>query len=250
MGDEKDIDNNIDANINDGSKGVSDTTESNIEDEKSSKKSDAKAEDQGDKSDDKQTDDFKDDGEEPLPRHKINSRYAQMRIAEKKAKGKDSQAKNEDNNASDDDNDSSDELDEDYDLTPEDEKNIEKYLKKIGIIDKLNEVDSQKEASLIKEFFSDEENKVFLPFKDKIERFSKNPLRQNTPLKAIAWEVAGPHLIKLGAQKQKEADKKAKENGSGGGSQASSTTSKKKVEDMNDKEFNEYLLEIQQRPRN
>ena len=252
MGEEnKDIDNNIDANIkDDASKSDSDTKETIDAGDESAKKSDAKAEDQGDKSEDKQTEDFKDDGEDPLPRHEINRRYAQVRIAKKEAKSKESKDKNEDNNANDYDNIDSDDIsDEDYDLTPEDEKNIEKYLKKIGIIDKLAEVDQQKETSLLKEFFSDKENDIFLPFKDKIERFSKNPLRQNIPLKAMAWEVAGPHLLKLGAQKQKEADKKAKENGSGGGSQASSTTTKKKVEDMTDKEFSEYLLEIQQRPR-
>lgn len=251
MGEEKkDIDNNIDANIkDDASKSESDTKEVDVAGDESAKKSDAKAEDQGDKGEDKQTEDFKDDGEDPLPRHEINRRYAQLRIAKKEAKNKESQAKNEDNNAYDDNQYDDNMSDDDYDLTPEDEKNIEKYLKKAGIIDRLAEVDQQKEATLLKEFFSDEENKVFLPFKDKIERYSKNPLRQNIPLKAIAWEVAGPHLIKLGAQKQKEADKKAKENGSGGGSQASSTTTKKKVEDMTDKEFNEYLLEIQQRPR-
>jgi hypothetical protein len=243
MGD-KNIDNNIDSNIdsNVDESENEDEAGSGSEEEQDEKSDDGSSgsEDDGQGKDDKKSeeksdDEFKDDGEEPLGRHKKNDRYAKMRIAKKEAKKKDTSEDDEEDNSE----------DEDDDLGEDEEKVIQKYFKKHGYDEKFKEVDTQKEQSMLSEFLSKPENKMFAPFKDKIWRISQHPTRKNLPFSSVAWEVAGPHLLKMGAQLQKQADEKAKSKSSGGTqSKSSSDGGYKPVEQMSDKEFQAYLLDI------
>lgn len=242
MGD-KNIDNNIDSNIdsnvdeseNENEAGAisEEELDETSEDESSETEDDGQGED--DKKSEEEADDFKDDGEEPLPRHVKNDRYAKMRIAKKEAKKKDQSDPEEDENS---------EEDED-DLSEDEEKVIQKYFRKHGYDEKFKEVDTQKEQSMLNDFLSKPENKIFAPFKDKIWRISQHPTRKNLPFASVAWEVAGPHLIKMGAKLQKQADEKAKSKSSGGTqAKASSDGGYKPVDQMTDKEFQAYLLDI------
>jgi hypothetical protein len=46
----------------------------------------------------------------------------------------------------------------------------------------------------------------------------QHPSRRALPIKSIFYEVAGDKLIKIGAERAKQADKKAKDSQTGGGS--------------------------------
>lgn len=55
------------------------------------------------------------------------------------------------------------------------------------------------------------------PYKAKVERWMKHPSRRHLPVSSIFFEVAGEHLMRIGATRARKADQKAKETQMGGG---------------------------------
>src|SRR5690606_2976074 len=70
------------------------------------------------------------------------------------------------------------------------------------------------------------DNPDFKPFEAKAKRFALHPSRANVPIKSIFYEVAGDKLLKIGADRKKAADDKAKKGRTGGGNANGSDTSK------------------------
>ena len=96
----------------------------------------------------------------------------------------------------------------DEEVSPDDEKVVEKVIeKKYG--DYFREMDEEKEAAEINGFIA--QNPEFKPYETKIRKFASHPSRRHIPINAIAYEVAGPDLMRLGAERAKKADEKAKE---------------------------------------
>ena len=62
------------------------------------------------------------------------------------------------------------------------------------------------------------ENPDFKPFEAKARRYMQHPSRRQMPIKSIFYEVAGDKLLKIGADRSKAADEKAKGTQTGGGS--------------------------------
>jgi hypothetical protein len=135
--------------------------------------------------------------------------------------------------------------DQDEDLTPEESAKFEKFVaKRYGKhFEKVEEfakkdyegsVDSE-----VDDFISKDPNgKHFEPYKDKIKNWAKHPTRKNLPISTIAYEIAGPELLKLGAKMAAEADAEAAEGDSPGSSSRKSTEGgKKSFWDMTPEEF-------------
>jgi hypothetical protein len=121
----------------------------------------------------------------------------------------------------------------DDDVNPEDEAMINKVVAKnfAPIIDKTIAADDEKE---IGSFLA--ENPDFKPYETKVRRFMQHPSRRQLPIESIFYEVAGPALIKLGADRQKLADEKAKNTQTGGGSNRGGEGGKT-IADLTEAEF-------------
>jgi hypothetical protein len=155
----------------------------------------------------KDTHSGEDDGLEPLQRKRLSKQDFIIRRQQKKlAKGL---AKDE----------GEQEIDEvetdDSEIAPEDEALITKVVAKrfAPIIDKSLADDDNREVSTFLE-----ENPDFKPFEAKARRFMQHPSRRSLPIKSIFYEVAGDALIRIGAERQRVADLRAKESQTGGGS--------------------------------
>ena len=160
---------------------------------------------------DTQKDDDEDDGAEPPVKPRLSKQ--DFIIGRQKAKiaktAKADDDKGGDNGKGDDDGKDDDEV------APEDEALITKVVSKqfAPIIDKSLKADDDQEVSA---FLS--ENPDFKPFEAKARRYMQHPSRRNLPIKSIFYEVAGDKLLKIGAERQKAADVKAKDSQTGGGS--------------------------------
>ena len=62
------------------------------------------------------------------------------------------------------------------------------------------------------------ENPDFAPFAPKVERWMKHPSRRHLPVSTIFAEVAMDNMMKIGADRARAADAKAKQTQAGGGS--------------------------------
>lgn len=91
-------------------------------------------------------------------------------------------------------------------------------------------------------------NPVFAPFRKKIERFWQHPSRRNLPYSTVAYEVAGPELMKLGAKVSKRADVSARANGSAAGGSARTSGGKMTAEQIRSMPNAEFEA-LQQRVR-
>jgi hypothetical protein len=167
-----------------------------------------------DTSKDDDTKDDEDDGEEPETRRpKTNAEWAAWRQSQKDKKSKDQQKKGNDGN---DDGDAG-ESDEDEadDLSPEDAKAIDKRIAKAVAPFRQQALEAEVDAG-ISQFLN--ANPDFKPFEAKARRFALHPSRQNIPLKTIFYEVAGDRLLKIGADRVRNADKNARKTKTGGSS--------------------------------
>lgn len=121
-------------------------------------------------------------------------------------------AKNKQVEAEDEEGEDEPEGDED-EVSPEDEKIIAKVIDR-----KLSPLLQQQEQAAIdgeiKGFLA--ENPDFAQFEGKVRKYAAHPSRRNIPIKSLFYEVAGPSLMKMGADRSKQADDKAK-NGQAGG---------------------------------
>ena len=146
-----------------------------------------------------------DDGGEPVVRKRLSAQ--DFIIGRQRAKLAKSQEKQDDapeNNEDDDDK-----------IAPEDESLITRVVAKqlAPIIDKSLAADDNQEIS---DFVA--ENPDFKVYEAKVRRFMTHPSRRNLPIKSIFYEVAGDNLLKMGAERAKAADLKAKDSQTGGGS--------------------------------
>lgn len=152
-----------------------------------------------------------DDGVEPVIRKRLSTQ--DFIIGRQRAKLAKSQEKDEGG---------SDE-DEDDNVAPEDEELITKVVAKqlAPIINKSLEADDNQE---INDFLT--ENPDFKPFEAKARRYMSHPSRRSLPIKSIFYEVAGDNLLRMGAERGKLADEKAKNSQTGGGSNRAGEGSK------------------------
>jgi hypothetical protein len=117
--------------------------------------------------------------------------------------------------------------DDDDGISPDDEKLVEKVVeRKYG---KYFSRDEERDAKAeVKEFLNtDPQGKYFKKYEDKILKWSRHPNRANVPLRTIALELAGNDLLKIGAELEREAQKKADESKAGGGSARATEGGKK-----------------------
>lgn len=193
---------------------------------------------------DDDTEDDVDDGAEPelrKPKHGAsNAEWAAWRAQEKAKASKSKDTKQTDKNKSGDDTKGDDDVDDEDDdgLSPEDaaafDKRIEKHLKPYKEQAAEQEVDGA-----IATFLKD--NPDFTPFAAKAKRFAMHPSRQSVPIKSIFYEVAGDKLMRIGAQRAKAADDKAKKTKTGGGSASVDQQGSKSYKDMPLKDFEKEL---------
>lgn len=151
-----------------------------------------------------------DDGSEPPQRKRLSKQ--DFIIGRQKAKLAKKQDKPADDTGTDD-------TGTDDDGVAKEDKDL--IIKVVGeqfapIIEKSLADDDNKEVN---DFLT--ENPDFKPFEAKVRRYMLHPSRRALPIEAIFFEVAGKALIKIGAERQKAADLKAKGTQTGGGSNRS-----------------------------
>lgn len=168
----------------------------------------------------KEGDEEVDDGSEPESRKRLSKQdfiIGRQRAKLAKNQAKAGEAANKEGGEGGDGDD-----DDDTDVAPEDEALINKVISKNvapliqPIIDKTLASEDEQE---VQDFLKD--NPDFKPFEGKVRRYMAHPSRRNLPIKSIFYEVAGDKLIKIGAERQKAADAKARETQTGGGSNRS-----------------------------
>lgn len=184
---------------------------------------------------DEDTDGDEDDGEEPelrMPKKgDSNAKWAAWR-AQEKAKAKTDTKKSDDDSKGDED------IEEDEDgLSPEDAAAFDKRIAKHLAPLRQQAAEQEVEAS-IATFVKD--NPDFAPFAAKAKRFALHPSRESVPIKAIFYEVAGDKLMRIGAQRAKAADVKAKKTQTGGGT-ATTEKGNKSYHDMPQDDFAKEL---------
>ena len=105
--------------------------------------------------------------------------------------------------------------DEDDEVAQEDKDLITKVVSPLlaPLVDKSLKAEDDQD---VKDFLA--ENPDFKPFEAKVRRFMQHPSRKQMPIKSIFYEVAGDKLLKIGADRSKAADDKAKNSQTGGGS--------------------------------
>lgn len=134
---------------------------------------------------------------------------------------------------------------EDESLDPDDDKRIEKVVdKKLAPVLEAEQERVDKAES--DEFFNDPKNKWAVPDKAKIMRWWKDPSRHHLPLSAVAYEVAGRRLMKVGAQQEREATGEANRTRSKGHS-GRSAGQQKPASEMTRKEVDERIAATQRR---
>jgi hypothetical protein len=127
-----------------------------------------------------------------------------------------------------------DESDEDNEVAPEDKEAIVKVVAKefAPIFNKTVEAEDNKE---IQDFLT--ENPDFKRYESKVRRFMQHPSRRQLPIKSIFYEVAGDELLRIGAERSKAADQKAKDSQTGGGSNRSGEEGGKTNLELTPEEF-------------
>lgn len=74
------------------------------------------------------------------------------------------------------------------------------------------------DAAEVAEFLAKPENDVFAPYKEKALKWMNHPSRRNMPISSIFYEVAGPDLMRIGAERERKASEKARDTQAGGNS--------------------------------
>lgn len=85
-----------------------------------------------------------------------------------------------------------------------------------GLAPIVEEHIAARDAQEVKSFLA--ENPDFAPFAPKVERWMKHPSRRHLPVSTIFAEVAMDNMMKIGADRARKADEKAKQTQAGGGS--------------------------------
>lgn len=118
------------------------------------------------------------------------------------------------------------------DIDEEDAEIIDKRISKFmsPLLQKQMQDEDEKEIS---DFV--QKNPDFAKYADKVRKFSQHPTRKDVPITSLFYEVAGEDLMKIGAERGKKADEKAKDSGSGGGTGGDGNA--KSVWDLTPEEF-------------
>jgi hypothetical protein len=136
--------------------------------------------------------------------------------------------------------------DEDDDgLDPEDAEIIDRRVGKIlspFISKQMQEEDKIEIDSFVKA------NPDFAPYVAKVQKYLQHPSRKDIPVSSIFYEVAGPDLLKIGADRRKKADDEARESGAGAGGDSKVDT-EKGVWDLSPEEFALKQEEIRRKQR-
>lgn len=154
---------------------------------------------EGDTADEPADDDSADDYEPEVANRKtakdfiIERKNRKIKELEKKAQEGDSESADAD--------DATDDVEEDA-------SNLEAMK---PIVDKFLESEDKQE---IKDFVA--ENPEFEEFAPRVEKMMKHESRRNIPINELFFAAAGKDLMKIGAQRAKEADKKARDTQAGG----------------------------------
>lgn len=203
---------------------------------------------EGDKADDKKADDTKkedepedDDEAEPPTRSKSKESFIIDRKNRQIEKIKEKEAK-DDKGGQKGGGEEEDDADLDADeVDPDDRHEISKEVSK-----QLAPILAKEEAAQTKAEVSDfiAKNPNFKPFEAKILKFASHESRKHLPIQSIAYEVAGPKLLKMGAEQGRAADAEAKKSQSGGGGSNRSGGSSKSVMDMTVDEFKAHQREV------
>ncbi|MCF7898932.1 MAG: hypothetical protein K9L31_03205 [Candidatus Pacebacteria bacterium] len=96
----------------------------------------------------------------------------------------------------------------------------------------------------IKKFIS--ENPDFKNYESKARKYISHPSRRNLPIESIFYEVAGKDLMKLGAERQRQADEEARQTQAGGGSNRGEST-ERNIWDLTPEEFEAQKNELRKK---
>lgn len=187
------------------------------------------ADDQGQGDGNAQDEDGDDDT--PPPVRKTATDFYKAR-QERKKNGKGNQANSKQNNdeAGDD-----DDSDEDDDVDPADKEVIDRQVKK-QLKPVLDHFTAQADKQEAETYFA--ANPDFKPYEAKIMKWWNDPTRRHLPINTVALEAIGvKNLIRIGAQRQKAADDKARKTSTGGGSSTRDAGGSKPVAEMSNAEF-------------
>jgi hypothetical protein len=207
------------------------------EDDKGDSDSDENTgDDQNDDTDKDDTDDNKTSDEKPAPADdepKTRKRNIDFILERKNRKIEKLQHKEDDND------------EDDSDIDPDEAEVIDKRIAKVlsPYVEKQREAEDQ---SLIDSFVS--KNPDFAPYANKVKTFVKHPSRRDLPIESIFYEVAGPDLLKIGADRAKKATQEAKQS-QAGGSTGSTESGAKDAWNMSDDEFTAKQEAIRNKPR-
>ena len=139
---------------------------------------------------------------------------------------------------------SENEEEDDY-IDPDAQKLVQKEIDK-RLAPFLQKQIEEEDANEINSFL--QENPDFKPYADKVKKFAQHESRKNLPIKSIFYEVAGPDLLKIGADRAKRAGDEAKESNAGGGS-GDTSTSEKGIWELTPEEFATKQEELRNKPR-
>jgi len=185
-----------------------------------------------------------DDGAEPeLRKPKAGASNAEWAAWRKQEKAKAAVNKKSGDDQNSDDKDDSEDTD---DLSPEDAAAIDKRIAKRLEPFQKQAAEQEVEAS-IATFLT--ENPDFKPFASKAKRFAMHPSREHIPIKSIFYEVAGDKLMKIGAQRAKAADAKARKTKTGGSNTTTDGKGSKSYADMSLDDFGKELDAVKTAPR-
>lgn len=129
---------------------------------------------------------------------------------------------------------------DDDDISPEDARLIDRRIAKAIAPFEQKAVQEQL-TSEINTFVAS--NPEFKPYADKVAKWAQHPSWENVPVDRIFYAAAGPNLMKMGAQRKAEQDRKAAETRPGGSSSAAESGGKP-IENMTDAEFAAYTDRI------
>jgi len=220
MGDQEET--NVDEVAEDVETGEPDTEEENTgdaEDANSESDEDGEATEDGDESPEAE------DEEPPTRKPRTKADWVAFRRGKKLEKQRAAQEQGE---ADEDEDDDLDDIDE------EDAKVIDKVVSK-RLAPILREREVNELRSEIEDFVA--ENPDFKPYVNKAVKWAQHPTWKDIPTKQLMFAVAGDNLLKIGSQRTKAAQDKARRTGTGKGRSGSNTGGSKPVAEMTDAEF-------------
>lgn len=219
-----------DTAVDDSETGASDTTDETTDettDNAETDNSESDAADGGTAKESGDEDEEEEDDEPPTRKPRTPADFVALRRQKKLEKAK--KGEEEQREMDDDEDDQADDLE----INEEDAKIVEKIVDQ-----RLKPFEQQQAVAAIKQEIDDfvASNPDFKPFADKAVKWALHPSWKNVPTQQLMYAVAGPKLLKIGAQRQIAAIKKANETktGSSTGGEAGSG---KPVWEMTDAEF-------------